>query len=63
METSIYPNSVSKIKTGDKYQVKDPLTDEWSDTKEVYGMSNCTKIYLQYLINRKGIRIIKNNKE
>lgn len=62
MEINVYPNFISEIKTGDKYQVKDPLTDEWSDTKEVYGMSECNKTYLQYLINRKGIRLIKDDK-
>jgi len=60
MNSYRYPEKIEDIQIGDKYQVKDLSLLEWSATKVLSHLCYSTKVYLQCLINRKGIRILND---
>lgn len=53
-----YPTDTNDFFRGTVYQVKDPISNEWSTDKIVSKTCYSTLDYLQHLVNRKGIRII-----
>ena len=61
MKTFKYPDSLDDISRGTVYQVKDIITGEWSNDKVVTTMCCSTQLYLDLLINRKGIRIVNDD--
>jgi hypothetical protein len=61
MDNSImitYPTDTNDFFRGTVYQVKDPIDGTWSTDKVISKTCASTLEYLQYLVNRKGIRII-----
>ena len=54
----IYPESMNELFRGTKYQVKDIITGEWSETREIKKMCSTVKEYLELMLRRKSIRII-----
>ena len=54
----VYPTDTLDFFRGTIYQVKDPISNEWSTDKVISKTCNSTLEYLQHLVNRKGIRII-----
>ena len=54
----VYPTDTHDFFRGTIYQVKDPISNEWSTDKVISKTCNSTLEYLQHLVNRKGIRII-----
>lgn len=53
------PKSLDELSRGIVYQVWDLVSETWSGNKTITKMCYSTKVLMQLLINREGIRIIK----
>jgi hypothetical protein len=62
MEISyIYPDSTSLFYRGVFYQIKDPITKEWSETKITTHACGTFIEMVRGLMKRNGIRIVKHD--
>jgi hypothetical protein len=53
------PKSLDEFSRGTVYQVWDLMDEAWSSDRVITSLCYSTKTLLQLLINREGIRIIK----